>query len=243
MKKWTSIVLAVILLAIGLAVPAGACIAPLPMPQGPFFSYSRLNVDDNIVVIIDRQEFYAYNNGALRQLEPTQDSLISDLIQLTGHRHVHTDELRWLSFVSSNPLVVHEVAFDFEDFSYIVTELAPQTWLEDPAFQEKFEARNGSETLAWLDVWVQESRVSRLAAGYADDEVMLRLLTDPDFAPEPPRFVSSFGYLDEIPSNSLEAPRNLWPFAVGSGGVVLLAAAVAVPLIIRRRRKRDAPES
>jgi len=212
------------------------------MLQEPFFSYRILEIDSNVILEIS-PAFYVYDNGVVRQLVRTQNSEEMEYWRVDSYRHVYTNELRWFSSVEYFPLIVHEITFDFENFSYTITEIAHEAWHEDPVFQERFEARDGDADWAWQEIWQIDWTETRLAAGYADDAIILRLLTDPDFEPEPPEMIWSdplFSGL--IPMPEEETPANLWLWILiaGAGGVVLGAASVAIPLIIRKRRKQQA---
>ena len=258
MKKWTSIVLAFLIITL-LAVPAGACM--MPQPLGPYFSYGFFDMNGDgqrelhIVFPQEAAGFFAYDNGTARRFVPSETSadLEFEYFQVQGYRYIYTDELTWLVVLDWEPPVVHDIIFNFEDFTYTVGQpLDAETLRNDPAWQLIFfwqEIQDQQPYFEsdhrWMD-HIPDYPGYVFAAGYATDELLLRMLAEPGFVPEPPEMNwESWPEWDdwEEPSYS-DASSISWTWtllAAGMGGIAVGAGLVLIILfIVLKRRNRHA---
>jgi len=184
-KRIIHLLVSLLLIAIGMAsqffhatLPA---ITRVPSAE-PNFHFGRYQIDDRIVLLIDDESFYVYDNGAVRRLQRSENSVVLPLsmwahigtYRLEGRRHIHTQQLRWMNNADRLRDPTHELTFDFEAFSYTTTAIVDETWLE----------RESATVMRHLWETDREVTQNMYAEGYPNAAMILQLLTEPDFTPE-----------------------------------------------------------
>jgi len=235
-------------------------------PIEPYFSYTRFCMDDVAVVLVD-DTFYVLDNGKVRVLIATPDSVeIEGFFHLMlPYYHGYTEQLRWFGREDYNPqFVVPEIIFDFASFSYTIINRTIAYWLNDPAFMENLERLRAD---GYTERWTRASawrntlrpafveRTSAMARGEAASDVLLQMLTDPDFVPEGPEtqwvLTQSGGSLGEIverfvlvPLNVYDAPDHAWQHLLAFSAISFawgaMATSAVFALVLRRKRKKIA---
>jgi len=247
MKKAMIALLAVFYAAV-FVLPVSALRILSPRPIEPFFHYTLITVE-GVNVVLTNGDVFVLNDGVLQTLTATDDSLTDDdfphnLGWFSGRRHIQTQQIRWFTRVTASPLTVHEIIFDFDDFTYTIVVVPQETWLEDIYIAERLQEQH-SLNLIWRDVWISDYNTEpRLSAGYyASDEVILQLLTDSDFVPEPPEILE-WPPLSSDSSEWLFQPELTmawhWLLVTGIGGLVIGVGATSLifALVIRNKRKQ-----
>jgi len=131
-------------------------------------------VNDTPIVLIDHERFYIYSNGAVQQLQRTEDSETFTMFnQLVARRNIYTEPIRW--FLQHTEL---EIIFDLDNHAYTIAQHVDVVWHE----------RIDENT--WRSLWeTQAAAITRAYSnGVADDEMLLRLLTEPSFVAEIPEW-------------------------------------------------------
>jgi len=222
------IVLVVLLFAVMFALPTGALSLPPPSFATPNFVYALVHVDETPVLFINfdsetngifAQTVFTLYNGEVRQLQPTHTY---DDEAYAWQWDMRIDSIaRWgterHSFGNSQWDPWFYISIDTENFAYTITEYRPQ-------------------------------RIrAAFAYGMPDEDVIYRLLTDPDFVPEEPEIIE-FSSFPQRSAFWRMIDFLLWErllITIALGGFVLGAVITSLifALIIRKRRKHHAPKS
>lgn len=178
----------------------------------PHFAFARVTVDDTLLLFInaDDEMVFTMHNGEVLTLQPSQNEDFSWWFE-----RIHSEATSITSFYRrfpSSPFSRHrlfEIAVDADDLSYSIMEFQP------------------------------EFIRPRLAAGESNEELIHRLLTEPNFRPEEPQ---SYGGIRGM-------NRFDWEVTILMGGVIgIIFLLGAVPtsllfwLINRKRRKSHVPQ-
>jgi|GEM_PF-2966782 len=220
MKKKVIITLVALLCAAVFVLPVSAA-PPVPPPS---FAYILIHIDERPVLFLGispPQSLHAFREGQsmLERAYTLDEGQVRPLLRAGqgrwGNGRIQTaGEPIWLSWdTPSFSRFTHDIAFDFNDFSYTISEYRPNF------------IRPG------------------IAAGEPTEDVIYRLLTDPEFVPEPPEAPEEREFDDFTVGFPWYVIGPLIYFSL----VFVLGAAViglTIALIIsHRKRKRHAPKS
>jgi len=234
MKKRMCVALAALFLAALFVISAGAC---TPQPVGPHFGYAIVDLNHDgspELVVFEPWRIYAYDNGVVQAFAPADTNEI-EFHWVASYRNTETDEMIWMT-ETWEPHMSHEVVFDFETFTYTITEMDTEArqwyWEWDdytgfhpgPAWQFEYSLN--------LEGW---------AAGHADEQTIAYFLAmlqmDETYRPEAPEMRDVICGAPPTLFEILFHDTAIRPIAI-TVIVVLAVAAVAIPLLLYLRKKR-----